>query len=52
MTDGRGADMIGSWFGVGPERGIALMFTIAGLMGVVTIAALRSRSYRRLATAV
>lgn len=53
MTDGRGADMIGSWFGVGPERGIALMFTIAGLIGVVvTIAALRSRSYRRLATAV
>jgi len=50
MTDGRGADMIGSWFGVGPERGIALMFTIAGLIGVVvTIAALRSRSYRRLA---
>jgi hypothetical protein len=29
------------------------MFTIAGLTGVVvTIAALRSRSYRRLATAV
>lgn len=52
MTDGRGADMIGSWFGVGPERGIGLMFTIAGLIGVVvTIAALRSRSYRRLATA-
>ena len=53
MTDGRGADLIGSWFGVGPERGIALMFTIAGLIGVVvTVAALRSRSYRRLATAV
>ena len=53
MTDGRGADLIGSWFGVGPERGIALMFTIAGLIGVVvTIAALRSRSYRRLAVAV
>jgi DHA3 family multidrug efflux protein-like MFS transporter len=52
MTDGRGADLIGSWFGVGPERGIALMFTIAGLIGVaVTIAALRSRSYRRLAAA-
>jgi DHA3 family multidrug efflux protein-like MFS transporter len=53
MTDGRGADLIGSWFGTGPERGIGLMFTIAGLIGVVvTIAALRSRSYRRLATAV
>jgi DHA3 family multidrug efflux protein-like MFS transporter len=53
MTDGSGADLIGSWYGVGPERGIALMFTIAGLIGVaVTIAALRSRSYRRLAAAV
>jgi DHA3 family multidrug efflux protein-like MFS transporter len=53
MTDGRGADVIGSWFGVGPERGIALMFTVAGVIGVVvTAAALRSRSYRRLAAAV
>ena len=24
MTDGRGADWIGDWFGTGPERGIAL----------------------------
>jgi DHA3 family multidrug efflux protein-like MFS transporter len=52
MTDGRGADLIGSWFGTGPERGIAVMFTIAGLVGVVvTVAALRSQSYRRLVTA-
>ena len=52
MTDGRGADLVGSWFGVGPERGIGLMFTIAGVIGVVvTIAALRSRSYLRLANA-
>ena len=50
MTDGSGVDLIGSWFGTGPERGIALMFTIAGLIGVVvtTIARL-SRSYRVLA---
>ena len=27
MTDGRGADAIGGWFGTGPERGLALMFT-------------------------
>ncbi len=27
MTDGRGADLIGDWFGTGPDRGIALMFT-------------------------
>ncbi|HEX9969463.1 MAG TPA: MFS transporter [Acidimicrobiales bacterium] len=50
MTDGRGADLIGSWFGTGPERGIALLFTAAGLVGVVgTLAARASRSYRRLA---
>jgi DHA3 family multidrug efflux protein-like MFS transporter len=49
MTDGRGADWIGGWFGIGPDRGIALMFTIAGLVGVaVTLAAWTSRSYRRL----
>ena len=51
MTDGRGADWIGGWFGTGPERGIALMFTLAGVIGVaVTAAAWASRSYRRLAT--
>jgi MFS transporter, DHA3 family, multidrug efflux protein len=50
MTDGRGADWIGSWFGTGPDRGIALMFTLAGLIGVaVTLAARFSRSYARLA---
>lgn len=51
MTHGRGADWLGSWFGTGPERGIALMFTAAGLIGVlVTAFALVSRPYRRLAT--
>ncbi|MGH9085344.1 MAG: MFS transporter [Acidimicrobiales bacterium] len=49
MTDGRGADAIGGWFGTGPERGLALMFTIAGLIGVaVTLWARVSASYRRL----
>ena len=49
MTDGGGADWIGSWFGTGPDRGIALMFTLAGLLGVVVTAAARwSRSYRNL----
>jgi len=49
MTDGFGADSIGHWFGIGPERGLALMFTIAGLIGVfVTGLAWMSRSYQRL----
>ena len=50
MTDGRGAELIGSWFGTGPERGIALMFTVAGIAGIlVTAFAWSSRSYRQLA---
>jgi MFS transporter, DHA3 family, multidrug efflux protein len=50
MTDGSGVDWIGGWFGTGPERGIALLFTLAGLIGVtVTLLARASRSYRRLA---
>lgn len=49
MTDGAGADAIGSWFGTGPERGIALVFTLAGILGVlVTILALNSPQYRQL----
>ena len=52
MTDGAGARLIGDWYGVGPERGLALMFTLAGLAGaVVTAAVLRSSPYRRLAAA-
>ena len=51
MTDGGGADSIGSWFGIGPDRGIALMFTLAGLLGViVTVATRASRSYRLMTT--
>jgi DHA3 family multidrug efflux protein-like MFS transporter len=52
MTDGPGVDLIGDWFGVGPARGIAVMFTLAGLVGIgVTVIVWRSRSYRRLAPA-
>jgi DHA3 family multidrug efflux protein-like MFS transporter len=49
MTTGTGAELIGPWFGVGPERGIALLFTITGLVGLVlTLAAFGTRYYRRL----
>lgn len=51
MTDGRGADWIGGWFGTGPERGLALIFTLAGVLGVAaTIVARASGSYRRLSS--
>ncbi|MBC8161726.1 MAG: MFS transporter [Roseiflexaceae bacterium] len=49
MTTGAGADVIGGWFGTGTGRGIALLFIIAGMIGlVVTLVAMQSRSYRAL----
>ncbi len=49
MTDGAGAAAIGGWFGTGPARGIALVFVLVGVLGVVlTVYALNSRFYRRL----
>lgn len=49
MTTGAGVDLIGGWFGVGEARGIALVFTVAGLVGlVVTAVASRSQAYVRL----
>jgi MFS transporter, DHA3 family, multidrug efflux protein len=52
MTDGAGARAIGGWFGTGPDRGIALVFVVAGLVGVgATLLAFASRSYRRLSAA-
>ncbi|OJU09762.1 MAG: MFS transporter [Caulobacterales bacterium 68-7] len=52
MTTGAGADAIGDWFGRGADRGIALVFTVAGLIGVaVTIVAFRSPYYRQLSAA-
>ena len=52
MTDGAGARAIGDWFGTGPDRGIALVFTVAGLFGVMlTILAFNSRYYRDLSAA-
>jgi DHA3 family multidrug efflux protein-like MFS transporter len=47
MTTGAGVDLIGSWFGTGTDRGIALVFTVAGLIGLtVTLLAMRSYTYR------
>jgi DHA3 family multidrug efflux protein-like MFS transporter len=49
MTDGYGARTIGSWFGTGADRGLALVFVLTGIIGIVaTSLALRSRPYRRL----
>ena len=49
MTTGRGAELIGDWFGAGPNRGIALVFTVTGIVGlIVTLAAMRTRYYRLL----
>lgn len=52
MTVGLGAETIGGWFGTGPARGMALVFTVAGLIGlVVTIIAFNSRYYSQLSAA-
>jgi MFS transporter, DHA3 family, multidrug efflux protein len=51
MTTGAGVEWIGSWFGTGMGRGIALVFTAAGIAGLAMSAlARRSRSYRLLAS--
>jgi DHA3 family multidrug efflux protein-like MFS transporter len=49
MTDGAGARWIGGWFGTGAARGLALVFVLTGIVGVIaTGLALRSRPYHRL----
>jgi MFS transporter, DHA3 family, multidrug efflux protein len=49
MTTGAGVGLIGGWFGTGPERGIALVFTIAGIIGLcVTLLSFSSKYYRML----
>ena len=51
MTTGAGVELIGQWFGVGPGRGMALVFSLTGVIGlVVTLVAMRrSNSYKILA---
>ncbi|HYG25634.1 MAG TPA: MFS transporter [Caulobacteraceae bacterium] len=52
MTTGYGAATIGDWFGRGPDRGIALVFTLAGVVGLLaTILAFNSSDYRNLSAA-
>jgi DHA3 family multidrug efflux protein-like MFS transporter len=47
MTTGAGVDLIGDWFGVGPDRGIALLFITSGFIGLTaTIMAFQTRAYR------
>lgn len=41
--------IIGSWFGSGPDRGMALVFILAGIIGlVVTLVSMASKSYQPL----
>ena len=52
MTTGAGAEAIGDWYGTGPERGMALVFSVTGVLGVVmTLIAFGSRQYRQLSAA-
>lgn len=49
MTTGSGPELIGSWYGTGPDRGLALLFTLAGIIGlIVTLLAFGSKYYRQL----
>jgi DHA3 family multidrug efflux protein-like MFS transporter len=49
MTDGFGAETIGGWFGTGADRGIALVFVLTGVIGlIVAVLSLRSRFYHQL----
>lgn len=49
MTTGVGVTLIGVWFGTGPARGIALVFIIAAILGVIaTLFAWNSKSFTEL----
>lgn len=49
MTTGAGVETLGPWFGTGADRGLALLFTAAGVIGLfVTLLAMRSTAYRSL----
>jgi DHA3 family multidrug efflux protein-like MFS transporter len=49
MTTGAGVGLIGGWFGTGADRGIALVFTLTGIIGLcVTLIAMKTKYYRLL----
>ncbi|OYW46886.1 MAG: MFS transporter [Sphingomonadales bacterium 12-68-11] len=49
---GAGAAAVGDWYGVGPDRGMAVVFSVAGLLGLLmTLIAFNSRPYRQLSAA-
>lgn len=50
MTTGAGVAWLGGWFGSGPDRGMALLFIVAGLLGMLaTWLAMQSHAYKSLA---
>jgi DHA3 family multidrug efflux protein-like MFS transporter len=49
MTTGAGVELFGGWFGTGADRGIALVFTLTGIIGLcATLIAMNSKYYRLL----
>ncbi|MBE0683649.1 MAG: MFS transporter [Anaerolineales bacterium] len=49
MTTGAGVGLIGGWFGTGADRGIALVFTVTGIIGLVlTVMAMNTKYYQLL----
>jgi len=49
MTTGAGVEMLGSWFGVGVDRGLALLFIVTGCIGLlVTLISMQSSAYKSL----
>lgn len=49
MTTGSGVDLIGGWFGTGYSRGIALVFSVTGFIGLAfTLIGMSSKYYKQL----